>query len=391
MEDSTRCVHRPAISMEGFASLTVPTYRASTIVYDGPEAFAKRRQRGPDSYMYGTQGTPTSRTLEAQLTELQGGVRTMVLPSGLSAVTIVMLASLLPGDRVLIPDTIYPPGRSFCANYLKPRGIDYLVYDPLIGAGIADLIDSRTKLLWLESPGSATMEVQDVPAMIKAAKQKGALVACDNTWASPLLFKPLAHGADFSVEALTKFVGGHSDLLLGSVTVADLALRQKLRDAINLIGISVSPDECALALRGIQTMAVRLAHVGRVSESIARRLAQEPLVERVLHPALPSCPGHEIWKRDFKGSSSLFSIVLKPGAEANLQAALSGLKLFSIGASWGGTHSLIAPVNLQNDRTVSPWKGGQVVRINIGLEDENDLWAELSGILRRLEGGRAVA
>ena len=391
MQDSTRCVHRPAVSQEGFASLTVPTYRASTIVYDGPEAFAKRRQRGPDSYMYGTHGTPTSRTLEAQLTELQGGVRTMVLPSGLSAVTIVMLATLLPGDRVLIPDTIYPPGRSFCANYLKPRGIDYLVYDPMIGAGIADLIDNRTKLLWLESPGSATMEVQDVPAMIKAARQKGALVACDNTWASPLLFKPLAHGADFSVEALTKFVGGHSDLLLGSVTVADLALRQKLREAINLIGISVSPDECALALRGIQTMAVRLAHVGRVSESIARRLQKEPIVDRVLHPALPSCPGHEIWKRDFKGSSSLFSIVLKPGAEANLYAGLGGLKLFSIGASWGGTHSLIAPVSLQNDRTVTPWKGGQVVRINIGLEDENDLWEELSGILRRLEGGRGSA
>jgi cystathionine beta-lyase len=377
--------------MEGFASLTVPTYRASTIVYDGPEAFAKRRQRGPDSYMYGTQGTPTTRALEAQLTELQGGVRTVLLPSGLSAVTIVMLATLLPGDRVLIPDTIYPPGRAFCANYLKPRGIDTLVYDPLIGAGIADLIDSRTKLLWLESPGSATMEVQDVPAMVKVAKQKGALVACDNTWASPLLFKPLAHGADFSVEALTKFVGGHSDLLLGSVTVSDLGLRQRLKDAMNQIGISVSPDECALALRGIQTMSVRLAHVGRVSEAIARRLQKEPIVERVLHPALPSCPGHEIWKRDFKGSSSLFSIVLKPGAEANLHAGLSDLKLFSIGASWGGTHSLIAPVNLQTDRTVTPWKGGQVVRINIGLEDENDLWAELSGVLRRLEGGRAVA
>jgi cysteine-S-conjugate beta-lyase len=341
--------------------------------------------------MYGTYGTPTTRALEAQLTELQGGVRTVLLPSGLAAVTIVMLATLMPGDRVLIPDNIYPPGRAFCANYLKPRGIDYLVYDPLIGAGIADLIDSRTKLLWLESPGSATMEVQDVPAMAKAAKQKGALVACDNTWASPLLFKPLEHGADFVVEALTKFVGGHSDLLLGSVTVADLGLRQRLKDAINLIGISVSPDECALALRGLQTMAVRLAHVGRASEAIARRLQKEPIVERVLHPALPSCPGHEIWKRDFKGASSLFSIVLKSGAEANLHAALSGLKLFSIGASWGGTHSLIAPVNLQTDRTVAPWQGGQVVRINIGLEDENDLWEELSGILRTLEGGLGAA
>ena len=389
MQDTTRCIHRPAVSMEGFDSLTVPTYRASTIVYDGPDSFAKRRQRGLDGYMYGTHGTPTSRTLEAQLTALQGGVRTVVLPSGLAAVTIVMLAVLLPGDKVLIPDNIYPPARAFCVNYLKPRGIDYAVYDPMIGSGIADLIDSRTKLVWVESPGSATMEVQDVQAIARAAKAKGALVACDNTWATALLFKPLEHGADFVIEALTKFVGGHSDLLLGAVTVADLALRQKLKDTINLIGFSVSPDECALALRGIQTMAVRLKHVGQVSEAIARRLQGEAVVDRVLHPALPSCPGHEIWKRDFKGSSSLFSIVLKRGAEKNLDAALTGLKLFSIGASWGGTHSLVAPMAIE--RTATSWTGGAILRLNIGLEDEKDLWEELSGILRRLETGRVAA
>jgi cystathionine beta-lyase len=391
MRDSTRCVHRPAVSQEGFASLTVPTYRASTIVYDSPESFAKRRERGPDGYTYGTYGTPTARALEAQLTELHGGVRTVLLPSGLSAVTIVMLAVLLPGDRVLIPDNVYPPARAFCANYLKPRGIDFAVYDPLVGAAIADMIDSRTKLVWVEAPGSSTMEVPDLPAIAQAAKRKGALVACDSTWASPLLYKPLALGADFAVEALTKYVGGHSDLLLGTVTVADLGLRQRLKDAINAIGISVSPDECQLALRGIQTMGVRLAHAGRVAEAFARRLQGEAAVERVLHPALPSCPGHEIWKRDFKGSSGLFSIVLKPGAEKNLDAALTDLRLFALGASWGGTHSLIAPMNLAADRTVNPWTGGAVLRINIGLEDENDLWEELSGILRTLERGRGGA
>jgi cystathionine beta-lyase len=226
--------------------------------------------------------------------------------------------------------------------------------------------------------------------MVKAAKAKGVLVACDNTWASPLLFKPLAHGVDFAVEALTKFAGGHSDVLLGSITVADLALRQKLRDVTGLLGISVSPDECQLAIRGLQTMAVRIAHVGRVSESIARRLQSEPVVDRVLHPALPSCPGHEFWKRDYKGASSLFSIALKPGAEKNLNAALSGLKLFAIGASWGGTHSLIAPMNIANDRTVKPWAGGQLLRINIGLEDENDLWAELNRIMQVLQHGKAT-
>jgi cysteine-S-conjugate beta-lyase len=385
MRDSTRCVRHPAVSQEGFASLTVPTYRASTIVYDGPESFAKRRQRGLDGYMYGTHGTPTTRTLEAQLTELHGGVRTVLLPSGLSAVTIVMLAVLLPGDRVLIPDTIYPPARAFCANYLKPRGIDHAVYDPLIGAGIADLIDSRTKLVWIESPGSATMELQDVPAIVQAAKRKGALVACDNTWATALLFKPLAHGADFAVEALTKYVGGHSDLLMGSVTVTDLGLRQRLKETINHIGISVSPDDCQLALRGIQTMGVRVAHVGRVSEAIARRLEAEPVVDRVLHPALPACPGHEVWRRDFKGSSGLFSVVLKPGAEANLDAALRGLRLFAIGASWGGTHSLIAPMAVKSERTVKPWTEGVILRVSIGLEDEDDLWSDLRGLLQALE------
>jgi cysteine-S-conjugate beta-lyase len=389
MHDSTRCVRHPHVSQEGFASLTVPTYRASTIVYDSPDSFAKRRQRGLDGYMYGTHGTPTSRTLEAQLTELHGGVRTVVLPSGLSAVTIVMLATLMPGDRVLIPDNVYPPARAFCTGYLKPRGIDHAVYDPLIGAGIAEMIDGRTKLVWVEAPGSATMEVPDLPAIVQAAKRKGALVACDSTWASPLLFKPLALGADFAVEALTKYVGGHSDLLLGSVTVADLGLRQRLKETINLIGISVSPDECALALRGIQTMGVRVAHVGRVSETFARRLQNDPVVDRVLHPALPSCPGHEIWKRDFKGSSGLFSIVLKRGAEKNLDAALDGLKLFALGASWGGTHSLIAPMAIE--RTVTPWTGGAILRISIGLEDENDLWTELTQILRTLGAGAAAA
>ncbi len=214
MHDLTRCVHHPAVTEEGYASLAVPTYRASTIVYKDAASFVARKDRGFDGYTYGLHGTPTTRTLEAQLTALHGGVRTVLVPSGQAAVTMVMLAVLMPGDRVLIPDHVYPPVRSFCEDYLKPRGIDYGVYDPLIGAGIADLIGDATKLVWVESPGSGTMEVQDVPAIVRAAKAKGCLVGCDNTWATPLIFKPLAHGADFACEALTKYVGGHSDLLL---------------------------------------------------------------------------------------------------------------------------------------------------------------------------------
>jgi len=386
MHDATRSVHHPAVNEEGYASLTVPTHRASTIVYPDAASFFARRHRGFDGYTYGLHGTPTTRTLEAQLTALHGGVRTVLVPSGQAAVTIVLLSVLLPGDKVLIPDQVYQPVRSFCEDYLKPRGIDYGVYDPLIGAGIAALIDERVKLVWVESPGSNTMEVQDIPAIVKAAKAKGVLVGCDNTWATPLIFKPLAHGVDFACEALTKYVGGHSDLLLGSITVADLGLREKLKETLRGLGVGVSPDEVQLALRGIETLALRLAHMGKVSEDFARRLARSPAVETVLHPALPSCPGHDFWKRDMGRSSGVFSIVLKPVPQAQLETALSALRVFAIGASWGGTRSLIAPLAPESERTVVPWPHpGPALRLSIGLEDPDDLWNDLDALLVALE------
>jgi cystathionine beta-lyase len=380
MHDLTRCVHHPAVNEEGYASLAVPTHRASTIVYPDAESFAKRSQRGFDGYTYGLHGTPTTRTLEAQLTALHGGARTVLVSSGQAAVSLVMLAMLLPGDRVLIPDHVYPPVRAFCVNYLGPRGIDHAAYDP-----ITDLIDARTKLVWVESPGSGTMEVQDVPAIIQAAKARGVLVGCDNTWASPLLFKPLAHGADFACEALTKYVGGHSDLLLGSITVADIGLRQTIKLLTRDLGLGVSPDEVSLALRGIETMGVRMQHIGRVSEDFARRLQAHPAVDTVLHPALPSCPGHEFWVRDFAGSSGVFSAVLKPGAEARLMQAMTEMRIFAIGASWGGTRSLLVPMAIQGERTATPWTHpGIVLRISIGLEQPDELWADLAALLDKL-------
>lgn len=386
MHDLTLCVHHPVVSQEGFASLAVPTYRASTIVYEDAESFARRKQRGPDGYSYGLQGTPTTRTLEAQITALHGGTRTVLTPSGQGAVALVMLAVLVPGDRVLIPDTVYPPVRDFCINYLAPRGITFTAYDPLIGEDIASLIDDQTRLIWVESPGSGTMEVQDLAAISRAAKTRGILVGCDNTWASPLLFKPLAHGADFVVEALTKYVGGHSDLLLGSVTVSDLGLRLKLKDTLRLLGIGVSPDEVSLALRGIETMGLRVAHTGRIAEEFARRLSTQPSVERVLHPALPSCPGHDVFKRDFKGGSAVFSIVLKPGAERRLDAGLGALNVFALGASWGGTRSLVAPMAIKEGRTATVWASeGTVLRISIGLEDPDELWSDLERLLGALQ------
>jgi cystathionine beta-lyase len=378
MRDLSLCVHHPTVDETGYASLSVPTHRASTIVYpDGP-SFTARHRRGFDGYTYGLHGTPTTRTLEAQLSALHAGERTVLVPSGQAAVTLVMLSLLTPGDRVLIPASVYPPVRDFCRTYLAPRGITFAEYDPLVGAGIADLIDGTVKLVWVESPGSNTMEVQDVSAICGAARQKGVLVGCDNTWASPLLFKPLRHGADFVCEALTKYVGGHSDLLLGSVTVKTRANWETLKRTIQGFGIGVSPDECQLALRGLETMGVRLAHVGRISEDFARRLSGHPLVERVLHPALPSCPGHDIWKRDIGRSSGLFSLMLRPVGEDALSAALSALRVFAIGASWGGTRSLVAPQGPV--RPATSWAGetqGTVLRISIGLEDPDDLWSDL--------------
>ena len=386
MRDLSRCVHHPTVSQDGFASLAVPTFRASTIVFPDAEAYANRKYRGPDGYSYGLHGTPTTRTLEAQLSALHGAERTVLLPSGQAAITVVFLSVLLPGDTVLIPDTAYPPVRGFCRNYLEPRGIGFAVYDPMIGAGIAGLMDERTKLVWLESPGSTTMEVQDFYAIADAANAGGALVGCDNTWATPLLFKPLDHGADFVMEALTKYVGGHSDLLLGSVSVRDLALRQRLKDTMRMIGIGVSPDEAALALRGLETMGVRLAHMGRVALEFAQRLQACPAALRVLHPALPSCPGHEFWARDFKGASGLFSVVLPPGAEALLGPALSAMRLFAIGASWGGTRSLVAPMQVKADRVATPWtEDGAILRVSVGLEDPDELWDDLATLFRALE------
>lgn len=385
MKDLTQVVHHPAVSTEGFASLTVPTYRASTIVFADAQAYATRGKRSPDGYSYGLHGTPTTRTLETQLSRLEGGQRTVIVPSGQAGITIVLLTVLLPGDKVLIPDSAYPPVRGFCVNYLKPRGIDHEVYDPMIGAKISGLIDSRTKLVWAESPGSTTMEFQDVPAIVRAAHDKGVLVGCDNTWATPLLFKPLAHGADFAMEALTKYVGGHSDLLLGSISVRDTGLFRRLKDTMRMIGLGVSPDDCALALRGLETMGVRLAHMGKVSTEFAQRIASLPCVDRVLHPALPTCPGHDAWKRDFAGVSGVFSVVLKPMADAALAKALAGLRYFAIGASWGGTHSLIAPMSVKNDRVVNAWTDeGPILRISIGLEDPEDLWSDLEGLFASL-------
>ncbi len=382
MHDLTRLVVKPAVNEEGYASLTVPTHRASTIAFRDAADYASRGRRSPDGYTWGLHGTPTTRVLEAKLSALEGAERTALLPSGQGAIAAVFLTVLKPGDTVLIPDNAYPPVRGLCANYLAPRGIHHRVYDPMIGAGIATAFDPTVRLLWMESPGSTTMEVGDVPAMAAAARAAGVLTGIDNTWASPLLFKPLAHGVDFSMNALTKHVGGHSDLLMGAVSVADVTLHRDLKATMRMLGIGVAPDEVALALRGLETLGVRLRHQGRVAEDFARRAASHPAVARVLHPALPSCPGHEIFRRDFAGGSGVFSLVLRPGTEPHLEAAFGTLRTFAIGASWGGTRSLLVPMDIRPDRTVVPWtEEGVVLRVSVGVEDEGELWADLEAAL----------
>lgn len=391
MRDQSRLVSQTPYSTEGYASLSVPTHRASTIVFKTPEEYASRTERGPDGYSYGLHGTPTTRALQARLTALEEGERTALLPSGQAAIAAILLTLTNPGDRILIPDTVYPPVRGFAENFLKPRGVGYTIYDPERGGDIADMIDACTKLVWVESPGSTTMELQDVAAISRAAHARGALVGCDNTWATPLLFKPLSHGADFSMEAITKYIGGHSDLLMGSVSVRDVQLFYRLKATMRMLGLGVSPDDCFLALRGLETMGVRLAHAGRVALDFARRLEESPAVDRVLHPALESFPGHRLFKRDFAGSSGVFSVVLKPGVQHALNTALSGMKVFSIGASWGGTHSLLVPMEIAKDRTLSHWDAHTtVLRISIGMEDPQDLLNDLLGVFGCLETALAT-
>lgn len=378
MRDATASVHHPAIDESGYASLSVPTHRASTIVFPDAESYATRGSRDLDGYSYGLHGTPTQRVLEAQLTQLENGARTVLLPSGQAAIAVVFLTVLMPGDHVLVPDTAYPPVIGFCRNYLEPRGIAWSVYPPGNAASIEDHIRPETRLIWMESPGSTTMEVEDVPAITGIARAKGILTGIDNTWATPLLFKPLDHGVDFSMQALTKYPGGHSDLLMGSVSVGDLELRQRLRDTMRMLGLGVASDAVQLVLRGIETMAVRLAHVGKVATELARELEARSVGE-VLYPALASSPGHALWKRDFSGASGLFSVVLPRQAESKLDEALNGLRYFSIGASWGGTRSLIAPMSVKSSRAYEHVRNDRIIlRVNIGLEHPDDLREDLA-------------
>lgn len=352
-----------------------PVYHASTLLYRTAQDYLAHRGR----YQYGRRGTPTSEALEVAIREIEGDACAGVslLPSGLAAISTALLAVLRSGDNVLVTDSVYGPTRRYCDSVLKRLGITTTYYDPLIGAGIAKLMQANTRAVFVESPGSLSFEVQDVPAIAEAAHARGALVLMDNTWASPLYFRALEKGVDLSIQSGTKYIGGHSDVMLGSISVnqANLSL---VKDTVFLSGLCVGPDDMYYGLRGLRTLGVRLARHHQSGLAIARWLEARPEILRVLHPALPSHPGHSIWRRDFAGACGLFSVVFKPVPQEAIFAFLNALRLFGMGASWGGYESLAIPFDCRSVRTATKWApGGPTVRFHIGLEDVGDLTADL--------------
>ena len=380
----SKLIHPAAHAPGYFRSLAMPTYRGSTVVFERQSDVSDDWRQTQVGYTYGVYGTPTVLELGARIAEIEGAHYSFVVPGGQSAIALIYLAFCKSGTHALVPATAYGPNRELASGLLRGLGISVESYDPLIGAGIAGLIRDNTALIWVESPGSVTMEVQDVPAIVAAAHERNVKVALDNTYAAGVLFDAFAHGVDISMQALTKYVGGHSDLLLGTVSVADDRSYESVGSVFAQLGLAVSPDDCNLALRGLQTLGVRLERLEKSTLEIARWLAGHPSIETVLHPALPSCPGHEYWQRDFTGSSSVFSIVFdRRFSPGQVMAFTDGLRLFKIGFSWGGVTSLV--VGFPKLDRPGQNQGGRLVRLNIGLEEPSDLIADLTGALNGMD------
>jgi cysteine-S-conjugate beta-lyase len=355
--------------------VNTPVYHASTMLYPSAEDFLAHRGR----YSYGRRGTPTSEALQTALADLEGPQceTVVLLPSGLAANSMALLSVVRTGDHVLVTDSAYGPTRKFCDTILPRYGVTTTYYDPVIGAGIEALMRPNTTAVFVESPGSLTFEIQDIPAIAAVAHARNAVVLMDNTWATPVYFRALEKGVDLSIQSGTKYIGGHSDLMLGTVASVT-ATAKRLRETVFEMGLCVGPDDINLGLRGLRTMGVRLAHHQMSALKVARWLQSRPEILRVLHPALESHPGHAIWKRDFTGASGLFSVIFKPAPQEAVNAFLNRLTLFGIGASWGGYESLAIPFDPTPVRSATQWApGGPAVRFHIGLEDVSDLLADL--------------
>ena len=385
MKPETRLGHAGRDPDSNFGIVNPPVYRASTILFPTMEDFEHRVDRKYTGFYYGMHGTPTTFALTEALAELSGGHRALVASSGLSAITQALTAFLRQGDHLLVADTVYGPTRQFCTAVLARFGVETTFYDPHVGAGIASLIRPHTRVVFAESPGSQTFEVQDIPAIARAAHARGAVVMLDNTWATPLNFRAFDHGVDLEVQAATKYLAGHSDLLLGVITARTEEVFRRVKDGVSEFGDCVSPDLCYETLRGLRTLAVRLRHHERAALGMAKWLAARPEVARVLHPALPDDPGHALWQRDFLGSSSLFGVLLRTDSKPAVAALLDGLRLFRIGASFGGYESLIIPATPRENRTACPWREpGILLRLHVGLEAVEDLIADLEAGFARL-------
>ena len=353
-----------------------PVVRASTVLFPDVDALEERMG---SRYPYGLTNTPTIEALTDAIDLLEESAGTVLVSSGLAAVTLPILAFASPGMRILIPDNVYYPTRRFGDNCLGHLGTEVVYYDPMIGGDIASLFGSSGTILFLESPGSQTFEVPDLQTMVAAARSAGVLTMIDNTWATPLLYKPIPAGIDISIQAGTKYFAGHSDLLIGSVS-ANEACWPRLKQFHRNTGQQAGTEEIWLTLRGMRTLSVRLDRLEKSALEIANWLAEQSAISRVLHPALPSCPGHEFWKRDFGRSTSLFAVELNCSQD-DIRTFLGALQIFGLGFSWGGFESLAVPAELEGNRTANPWRGGPLVRLYIGLEDTNDLIADLDNAL----------
>ena len=388
MRDETLAVHSGLHPERHQGAVNPPVFHASTILSESVDEYRRKRrdwlQELPGTY-YGRFGTPTTDSLQEAIAALEGGHRSLVYPSGLAGCAGALLAFLSAGDHLLMTDSAYGPTRNFARGFLKRFGVATTFFDPLIGGGIESLIQPGTRVIYLESPGSLTFEVQDVPAIAEIARRRGITVIMDNTWGTPLYFKPFAHGVDISVQAATKYIVGHSDAMLGAVTCTKEAW-PKLRSSTYDLGQTAGPEDIYLGQRGLRTLAVRLKQHWQAGLALAQWVARQPEVERVLHPALPSDPGHAIWKRDFTGACGLFGVVLKDGiADRALCAMIDGLELYGIGASWGGFESLIVPFDPRESRTASKWPHqGPCFRIHAGLESVDDLITDLEAGFKRL-------
>jgi cystathionine beta-lyase len=381
---ATAVVHAGRAPRRHLGAVNTPVYRASTILFENV-ADLERAARGEyDGLTYGLHGLPTVADFQSAMAELEGGHAALAVPSGLTATTFPLLALVRPGDHVLVTDVVYGPTRRFCENHLRRLGAQVEYYDPALGAGIEAHFRDDTRLVFLESPGSLTFEVQDVGAIAAVARARGAISVLDNTWATPLGFRAFDHGVDIAVHAATKYIGGHSDVLLGAVVASEAAFGPLHRLWTDM-GIAASTDDCFLGLRGLRTLAVRLARHGQSALAIATWLRERQEVAEVLYPALPGAPGHALWSRDFKGASGLLGVVLHPVPKAGVDAMLNGMRLFGMGWSWGGFESLVIPTYPERTRSITQWRrDGPCLRLHIGLEDPDDLIEDLAAGLGRL-------